>query len=366
MDKIRGSTVVSVQSAVKWPTGAYLLVLLLIASWALLALTRGGVVGPPNTLQFPWTQSSLAAPATFYGYVIGEQVYFGPEEPGRLAELDVDKGHTVRMGAPLFAMDDVLEKALRNEADAAVTEAQSRLERLLVPRSQQEEIDILRARERSARSALKVAKRELDRAEDLPGESARVESQKDKAKAQKDAEKANYDAIRKQIQLAGSGAREEDAAIARSALKVAEARLAASEARLARKRVSAAVDGVIQEVYYRKGEIVPPGRPVVSVLPPNALRVRFFVKERSLPLFSVGAVVSVSCDGCGHPVTARVAFISQRVEFTPPIIYSNEERAKLVFMLEALPGETNSLRVGQPATITLPSAPDLSNAPGRR
>jgi HlyD family secretion protein len=62
----------------------------------------------------------------------------------------------------------------------------------------------------------------------------------------------------------------------------------------------------------------------------------------------------VSCDGCEKGLTAKVSFIARSAEFTPPVIYSQEERAKLVFLIEARPEHPEKFRVGQPVTVTLP------------
>ena len=116
------------------------------------------------------------------------------------------------------------------------------------------------------------------------------------------------------------------------------------------------VAGSIQEVYFRVGELVPAGRPIVSVLPPGNVRVRFFVAQEFVPLLKIGDAIQVSCDGCTGDLGARVSFISAQAEFTPPVIYSQEERARLVFRIEALPDAPDLLRVGQPVSVTLPIA----------
>jgi HlyD family secretion protein len=140
---------------------------------------------------------------------------------------------------------------------------------------------------------------------------------------------------------------------AESALRQAQANLAWAETRLARRRALAPADGTIQQVYYRPGETVPPGRPVVSLLPPANLKVRFFAPEPRLPEVKLGQTVTVTCDGCEQGLTAKVSFIARSAEFTPPVIYSLEERAKLVFLIEARPEQPDKFRVGQPVTVML-------------
>jgi HlyD family secretion protein len=138
-----------------------------------------------------------------------------------------------------------------------------------------------------------------------------------------------------------------------AAMRTAQARLNSSQTRLARRQVFSPAEGNVQQVYFRVGEIVPAGRPVVALLPPGNMKVRFFVGEAMLPRLALDDTVTVQCDGCPEGQTARISFIARTAEFTPPVIYSMEERNKLVFMIEARPAAPEKLRVGQPVTVTL-------------
>jgi HlyD family secretion protein len=139
-----------------------------------------------------------------------------------------------------------------------------------------------------------------------------------------------------------------------AALRQAKANLEASQTRLTRRRVLSPVDGTVQEVYFRAGETVQPAKPVVALLPPPNLKIRFFAPETELARIRIGETVTVSCDACAKGLTAKVSFIAQSAEYTPPVIYSREERAKLVYLIEARPAEPEKFRVGQPVTVTLP------------
>jgi len=140
---------------------------------------------------------------------------------------------------------------------------------------------------------------------------------------------------------------------AQAGLRDAEARLNWAKTRLARRNVASPAAGSIQQVYYRPGEVVAAGRPIVALLPPGNLKVRFYLPEAMLPKLSAGDPVKVSCDGCAPDLTARVSFISRASEYTPPVIYSLDERAKLVFLIEALPERPDALRVGQPLSVVI-------------
>lgn len=138
-------------------------------------------------------------------------------------------------------------------------------------------------------------------------------------------------------------------------LRTAQARVNSSQTRLDRRKVASPVTGTVEQIYFRVGEMVAAGKPVVALLPPGNLKVRFFVNQAVLPQINLGDTVSVQCDGCGSDITAKVSFIARSAEFTPPVIYSLDERSKLVFLIEARPTEPERLRVGQPVSVALSS-----------
>jgi HlyD family secretion protein len=149
---------------------------------------------------------------------------------------------------------------------------------------------------------------------------------------------------------------------AEAAMRSAEARLNSAKTRLERRRIASPVAGTVQEVYFRAGEMVQPGRPIVSILPPGNVKVRFFVPQATLPTVHIGDRIEVRCDGCNGSLMARVSFISAQAEFTPPVIYSQEERARLVFRIEARPEQPKNLRVGQPVSVALQPSAGSSHA----
>jgi HlyD family secretion protein len=140
---------------------------------------------------------------------------------------------------------------------------------------------------------------------------------------------------------------------AEAALRTSQARLNSAQTRLVRRKVFSPVTGSVQQIYYRVGELVPAGKPIVALLPPANLKVRFFVNEAMLPKLKIGETVTISCNGCEPGLAAKISFIARQSEFTPPVIYSMEERSKLVFLIEARPERPERLRVGQPVSVTL-------------
>jgi HlyD family secretion protein len=142
-----------------------------------------------------------------------------------------------------------------------------------------------------------------------------------------------------------------DAAV--SLLRVAEAQVNTSQTRLARRIGYAPVSGAVQQIYFRVGETVPAQRPVLSIMPPGNMKVRFYVPETELPKLALGDEVRVTCDNCAGDLTAKIYFISTSAEYTPPVIYSLDERNKLVYLIQARPSRPDALRVGQPVSVFL-------------
>jgi HlyD family secretion protein len=155
-----------------------------------------------------------------------------------------------------------------------------------------------------------------------------------------------------QLVRTGAGT-QKDFDAAQAALRQAQAQVNTAQTRLARRSIASPVSGSIEQVYYRPGEVVTAAKPIVALLPPGNIKVRFFVPETELARIAYGEEVRVHCDACAGDITAKVSFIAKSAEFTPPVIYSQEERAKLVYLIEALPRDPDNLRVGQPVDVSL-------------
>jgi HlyD family secretion protein len=155
-----------------------------------------------------------------------------------------------------------------------------------------------------------------------------------------------------QLAKTGSGT-QKDFDLAQALLRESEAKLAAQQTRLTRRKAFSPVSGIVQQVYFRGGETVPAGRPVIGLLPPGNIKVRFFVGEPIVARIALDDPVRIRCDGCASDLTGKIRFISRNAEFTPPVIYSLEERKKLVFLVEARPDRPEALRVGQPVDVVL-------------
>lgn len=287
------------------------------------------------------------------GYVEGEFVYVSSPLPGTLKALQVQRGAVVRAGDPLFQLEDVPERAARDEVERRLAQARANLEDARKGR-RPSEIESLEAQLRQARAALTLSERELARQEKLartPGASA--EQDLDRARAARDQDNQRVVQLEADLKTARLGSRIDQIAAAEAAVRVQEAALARAEWDLSEKSQSAPSGGLVFDTLYREGEWVAAGRPVVSLLSPRNIKVRAFVPETRIALVHAGDPVQVFVDGLKEPLAGRVSFISPRVEFTPPVIYSLENRSKLVFMVEAVfdPEIAVKLHPGQPVDV---------------
>jgi HlyD family secretion protein len=294
------------------------------------------------------------APAAFQGWVEAETMFIGPEDTGRVVQLGVAEGQDVKTGDFLFAIDPAVQMADLDAAKASLQQASARLARVENQQQRPEEIAVLEASQRQMKAALDFSDTELARVRALSDRSVASRQQLDQAQSNADRDRAALENVTRQIEVAHLSGRTEDIDAARFVVDQAKAQVTSAQARVDRTRVYATASGRVQEIYFRPGEVVAAGKPVVSVLPPGQVKLRFFVGEALLPSMRLGGTVNVACDRCGGDLHATVSFISQSAEFTPPVIYSLEERQKLVYKIEARPADPDRLRVGQPVTVRLP------------
>ncbi|CDZ59117.1 Secretion protein HlyD family protein [Neorhizobium galegae bv. orientalis] len=290
------------------------------------------------------------APRPYQGWVEADTLFIGTETTGRLTKLDVAEGQATEAGAPLFKLDSLSEEAAVAAASAALAQSQAALDLSEAAQKRPEEIDVLRASEREATARLDLAEQDLDRTRVLVERGTSTRANLDTATATEAANRAALDNVRSQIILAALPARDETLRQARESVAAAKADLTSAEAALARRSVSAPATGSVETLYYRTGEVVPAGRPIVALLPPENVRIRFFVPETEIARLSLGQPIRVTCDAC-RPTDAKVSFIAKTAEYTPPEIYSLEERAKLVYRVEAIPADPKALRPGQPVDV---------------
>jgi HlyD family secretion protein len=217
------------------------------------------------------------------------------------------------------------------------------------------ELDVVKAQLAQAAAAEQQAKQQLDRDEAQYEVGGIARSQVDDSRTNHEMKAARVRELTEQLKVSRLPAREEQIRAQAAGVAAASAALSQSSWRLDQKQISATQAGLVADTLYREGEWVPSGSPVVRMLPPKNIKVRFFVPEPVAGGLKPGRDVVLQCDGCGADVPAAVTYISNEPEYTPPVIYSNENRAKLVFMVEARPTVENAerLRPGQPIAVTL-------------
>ncbi len=176
----------------------------------------------------------------------------------------------------------------------------------------------------------------------------------DLATTQKDVSGARVVELQANLAVAKLPARPEEIAVAKAAVEQAQAALDNAEWRLSKRSLSATSDGVVFDIIRNEGEIAGPQAPVLSLLPEGAVSLQVYVPETNISGLNVGSILSVDCDGCPDNLTAEITYIANEPEFTPPVIYSLENRQKLVFLVEAKPLEHSfRLKPGQIVSVDL-------------
>ncbi len=294
------------------------------------------------------------APAALQGYVEGEYVRIAAPFAGTLVRLDAQRGQDVKDGTPLFALEAESEDAARREAEERARRAQALVEDLKKGK-RPSEIGSVRAVLAQAEVAAKLSERELARQTDLVAKGFVSQQRADEARAARDRDHARVAELQNDVTTVAAGARPDEIHAAEAEAAAARQALAQADWRLRQKSVASSVTGTVSDTLFVRGEWVPAGAPVVAVLPPANVKVRFYVPEPKLGGIKVGQKVELGCDGCAQPLEASISFIASQAEFTPPVIYSKDNRAKLVFLVEARPSAQDAVRLhpGQPVDVRL-------------
>ncbi len=287
------------------------------------------------------------------GYVEGEFVYVAPTTGGVLLERPFREGDSVDRGDRLFAIDTV---GLASDIKGA--EDELRMKKSIVEDLKKckrpEEIEVTRHQLEQARFEQVFNKEQYIRYKDMIEKDATTQALYDKAVSDYETGKAKVLELEADLKVAYLPAREDEIAAAEAFAAAAVQKVAKLKNDLLRAAPTATGKAAVQEVYFRPGEYVPGGTPVICLLPPENLKIRFFVSQSELPNIKAGAALTIHSDGFEAPIPAKISFISTRAEFTPPVIYSTESRGKLVFMIEARPDAFHAaLRPGLPVNIEL-------------
>lgn len=291
-------------------------------------------------------------PQRVQGYVEGEFVYVAAPLAGALESLHVQRGGQVKTGDRLFELENGLETAARNEAQRRLAQARANLADVEKGK-RPSEIESIRAQLKQGLAALALSEDQLARQQKLIRSKAGTAEDLDRARSARDQDSHRVAQLQADLQTAQLPARPDQIVAAKANVEAMEAALAKTDWDVAQKRQAAPQAGLVFDTLYRTGEWVAAGRPVVVLLPPQNIKVRAFVPEPMIGAIHVGDHVRVSVDGVPEPFAGKVSFISPQAEFTPPVIYSQESRAKLVFLIEAVfdPKSAVNLHPGQPVDV---------------
>jgi HlyD family secretion protein len=304
-----------------------------------------------------WSARPPAAPA-WQGYVEADFIKVGPTQQGLLTAVFVERGDAVAAGAPLFEQDDAADLAARDQSAQLLAQAEEQVKNLQQG-GKLTEIAQAEANLADARAVLVRTTTDLARGQALLPTGVASRQTVDQMQADFQSARAKVDALQAALEQSRAPlGRDREIEAQRAAAAAARAALDMAAWRLAQRHVVAPAAGRVADVLARPGETVAAGAPVVSLLSPGRIFVRFFVPEPAISTVHLGERVALSCDACPVGLYATISFISPQPEYTPPLIYSESTSAKLVFLLEARPpmDQAAGLNPGQPMQISPPPA----------
>ena len=290
------------------------------------------------------------------GYVEGEYVRVGAPFAGTLQQRAVQRGGEVAAGAPLFALERENELAARRQAEKQLQAAEARVANLQTGK-RPPEVETVTEQLRQANAARDLSAANLKRQESLAKSGFISEAALDDARMRLRNDEAHVEELKASVATAKLPGRPDEIRAAQADAAAARDALAQADWKLGQRAVAAPASGRVSDTYYVVGDWVPAGGVVVSLLPPGNVKLRFYVPEPLLGTIRAGQPLRFACDGCGDPKSATISFVADRAEFTPPVLFSKENRAKLVFLVEAKPSPeiAAQLNPGQPVDVSLSS-----------
>lgn len=297
---------------------------------------------------------SEAPQDSFQGYVEGEYVLVSSPIAGQLQTLAVRRGTVVAAGDSLFVLEAAYESAAVAEGEQVLRRAENRLSDL-TKGQRPSELAAMEAKMEQARATYNLARDEFSRREKLFQQNVVSQEELHRYQTDKARNKELVAQLTAELKTAKLGARQDAIKAARADVEATRKQLEQARWRLAQKNQAAPAPGLVYDTFYVAGEYVPAAYPVLSILPPGNIKIRFFVPEEIVGTLSIGQKVSISFDGATNNYPATIVYISANAEYTPPIIYSRETRAHLVFMIEAriAPEQAGALHPGQPVDVKL-------------
>ncbi len=291
---------------------------------------------------------------TYQGYVEGKFVYVASPQSGRLDQLSVTRGETVAISNPLFVLDGEPEASAERQAQQLLRVSEAKLADLRTGK-RPPEVDVTQAQLLQALADKKQADEILKSDEKQYGAGGISLTDLINARAALESATAKVRQLQSELAVDALPAREQQIRAQTEQVDADRAALQQAAWKLQQKEIASPRNGLVFDTLYRQGEWVASGNPVVQLLPPENVEVRFFVPEVVVGKLKIGQRLNVHCDGCAASIPATITFISPQSEYTPPVIYSNENRSKLVFLVIAKPSveEATELHPGQPLEVSL-------------
>ena len=308
---------------------------------------------------FAWVMGILAAvipgigtgePPIWNGYVEADYVYASAPSGGTIASIAVSEGQMVEKGQTLFVLASDQQQAQVAAAKARAEAAQATLDNLKTG-SRSEEVDVIRASLMKAEADLSLAQQNFSRSESLFAQGLIPAAKLDQDRATLASAQAAVEQLKAQLKVSELPARDEQQIAAEANLTAAQADAANAAANLRDRTIVAPESGRVERLFFDPGEVAGAGVPVVSLLGDGAMKIKFYVNEADRSQFALGDKIKISCDGCSAGLEATVTRFASDPQFTPPIIYSRDERSRLVFLTEAVVDGQTGVMPGQPVTL---------------
>ena len=280
------------------------------------------------------------------GYVEGIYIEVAPIETARIIDIPVRLGDHVERDQIIASLEKQDATIAVENAEAALSQAKSSLANL-EQGARPEKIASLKASLDAAELNRRQAQRDMERQKALLEKGSVAQSVFDTAQTAYDVAKAQVEEIRANLAYTSLPARENEIEAAKAAVKQAEAALKSAQWKEQQRTLRASNTGTITDIIHEAGEMAGPQVPILSLLPDNGIKLKLYIPEESLSSIKLGANLAITCDSCGDGLTASISYISDGPEFTPPVIYSLENRQKLVYLIEARATPNTALKPGQ-------------------
>ena len=291
------------------------------------------------------------------GYVEGDYVLVAPIETAQIAAIPVKRGDHITFDQTVAILERRDTEIAVAQAQATIAQAQSQLANL-TRGARPEQIATLEATIAAAQFSAQEAQRDMERQQKLLEKGTMSNSRFDQAHTSFDVAKAKVEELKANLAYVRLPAREDEIAAAQATVKQAKAALEAAQWRLKKRTLKTSQPGIVVDVIRNLGEVAGPQAPILQILPEGGTKLRLYIPEKSLAAIKIGTRLNVECDACAGGDIARVSYISDGPEFTPPVIYSLQNRQKLVYLIEAKLETNSALKPGQIVSVQLSDAPD--------